>query len=264
MRQPETAHWTDAYRTDPLRLYEMEAPVFENGALTVQEVDWATKLASRIGASLDSPLLDLACGPGRHTQALVERGYRVHGLDLSAGFLSIGRATGAVAADRPSFVCGDLLRLPFRPGSFGAALLLGKGFGYFSDEGNERVLSRAFDVLDRGGFFCVELPDRDGYLAGLPEVETLERSLSDGRRVRSRWRSEWRRDQRRLHVDELHVLIDSGTVFWQGCWDVRLYDSTEIESLLTAAGFRQVCVEPVELVEVEGARSEVLFAGARR
>lgn len=264
MRHPEHGHWTDAYRTDPLRLYEMEAPVFENHALTLQEVEKAAALAGRLGTALTSPLLDLACGPGRHSRALTERSLWVCGLDLSAGFLSRAQVAGSRQGGEPSFVCGDLLDLPVRQEAFRTALLLGKGFGYFEDEDNERVLRGTFEVLEPGGFFCVELPDRDAYLAGLPEVETIERPLSDGRPVRSRWVSEWCAAAQRLRVEESHLLIEGGEVFWEGRWDVRLYDAPEVESLLTAAGFQEVRVESVELVEVEGARSEVLFAGARR
>lgn len=42
---------------------------------------WVTEHAGRIAPGAD--VLDLACGPGRHTRFLLERGYRVMAVDLN-------------------------------------------------------------------------------------------------------------------------------------------------------------------------------------
>ncbi len=53
--------------------------------------------------------LDIGCGPGRHAVALGERGYHVHGIDVSARFIEIARsrADAARVADRVTFEVAD-------------------------------------------------------------------------------------------------------------------------------------------------------------
>lgn len=54
-------------------------------------------------------VLDLGCGTGSHALILAERGYRVVGIDSSAGMLRVARAK-ARGRRNPSFVRGDMRR----------------------------------------------------------------------------------------------------------------------------------------------------------
>jgi SAM-dependent methyltransferase len=63
-------------------------------------------------------VLDLGCGPGQVAQYLGDRGLRVVGLDLSPRMLALASHRAA----RAGFVGGDMQRLPFREGSFAAAV----------------------------------------------------------------------------------------------------------------------------------------------
>jgi ubiquinone/menaquinone biosynthesis C-methylase UbiE len=68
-----------------------------------------------IGPVEGSTVLEIACGTGRFTAMLAERGADVVGLDISEAMLQQGRekarATGV--ADRLEFLVGDAGRLPF-------------------------------------------------------------------------------------------------------------------------------------------------------
>lgn len=54
-------------------------------------------------------ILDVGCGPGRHAIALGERGFSVHGIDISGRFIELAdeNATNAGVADRVTFERAD-------------------------------------------------------------------------------------------------------------------------------------------------------------
>jgi len=63
----------------------------------------------------DRRVLEIACGTGRFTVMLAERGADIVGLDISSAMLSQGRekARAAGVTDRIEFLRGDAARLPF-------------------------------------------------------------------------------------------------------------------------------------------------------
>lgn len=123
-------------------------------------------------------VLDLACGAGRHTDVLRERGHRVLGVDLSVVLL----------ARRPDLprVAGDMRSLPFAGASFDWVLNFFTSFGYFETEReNFQVLEEVVRVLAPGGGFLIDLMSPEPVIASLEPRESFER---DGRRVEiERW-----------------------------------------------------------------------------
>ena len=123
-------------------------------------------------------VLDLACGAGRHTEVLRERGYRTLGLDLSLVML----------AQNPQLprVAGDMCCLPFADATFDWVLNFFTSFGYFeSERENFRVLEEIMRVLTPGGRLLIDLFNRDRVLSSLVPHERQDR---DGHRVEiERW-----------------------------------------------------------------------------
>ena len=74
----------------------------------------------------DRRVLEIACGTGRFTVMLAERGAEVVGLDISAAMLAQGRAKArrVGVADRIEFLRGDAARLPFPDDSFDVAFAM--------------------------------------------------------------------------------------------------------------------------------------------
>ena len=118
-------------------------------------------------------VLDLACGAGRHTEALRRRGHRALGVDLSLSLLVHGSGLPRVR--------GDMRGLPFTAASFDWVLNFFTSFGYFeSERENFLVLAEAARILGPGGRFLIDFLNRDRVLAGLEPKSERE---ADGRRV---------------------------------------------------------------------------------
>ena len=87
-----------------------------------QDPRWRRAAVEAVEAGPDHRVLDIACGTGLVSEALVQRwGCRVVGLDQSAAML--GRARAKLAADpqlaaKVSYVEGEAERLPFADGEF--------------------------------------------------------------------------------------------------------------------------------------------------
>jgi SAM-dependent methyltransferase len=79
-----------------------------------------------IGPVEGEDVLEIACGTGRFTVMLAERGANIVGLDISDAMLSQGRAKAREAgvADNIEFLRGDAARLPFPDDHFDAVFAM--------------------------------------------------------------------------------------------------------------------------------------------
>jgi SAM-dependent methyltransferase len=104
---------------------------------------------ARLLRSTLSPVLDLGCGPGRHTVALARWGRVVLGVDSSSSAVAAARARGAAVEHRSVFD-----RLP-REGAWGSALLLDGNVGIGGDP--VRLLRRVRGLVRPGGRVLLEV-----------------------------------------------------------------------------------------------------------
>ncbi len=267
-------HWTEVvYRDNARLLFDVEAALFQNTALTRQELAAVEQLGKRLGKGLCSPIADIACGPGRHSIQLAHDGHDVTGLDFSPGLLAIaGESATSNGNGRrvPSFVAGDMRALEFDDGAFNTVLLLGNSFGYFSDDDNRRALREACRVLSEDGFLCLEMTNKEKYLSAFaPRAEELVTGRYHAR-LKCEWRKRWDPVSRRVLTYEKHSDADSGEVLYEGPYDVRLFEQAEITELLKDLGLKSVACLPFSpgrdtlsegLGETFGALEEVLFVG---
>lgn len=268
-------HWTTrVYRLNGHLFHDVEGAIFRNDALTAFELQALRRCATEMGTGIGTPILDLACGPGRHALRLASQGLPVTGIDLSETFLGIARrAADQIDANgqRPRLACGDMRRLPTRDGFYRTVILLGNSFGYFPESQNLVILREVYRTLSPGGFFCMELTDREVYL---PIYQACETERIDSRAygtIESRWTKTWDAATQRLRTFESHRRQATGEVLFEGSYDLRLYDRDEIGGLLAEAGFGEVTCRSASprrlqleegLGETLGAAGEVLFVGA--
>ena len=270
-------HWTEVVCCENARLlFDVEAAIFQNSDLTTRELAAVERLAEHLGIAIQSPVIDIACGPGRHSIRLADSGMDVTGLDFSPGLLELARESAALSssADKgPVFVSGDMRKLDFADGAFNTVLLLGNSFGYFSDEENFSALSEACRILCNGGFFCLEITNKDMYL---DTFEPFAEEIVEGRfnsRLKCEWRKSWDPFSQRVTTWEKHSTAETGEVLYEGPYDVRLFDRLEIIGMLENLGLRSVTCVPFSpgresleqgLGETFGAMEEILFIGGMK
>ncbi|WP_101296238.1 class I SAM-dependent methyltransferase [Halegenticoccus soli] len=98
---------------------EYDAKRFSKGG---QLIDHREKQAvlEALGDVRDKRVLEIACGTGRFTVMLAERGADIVGLDISSAMMAQGRqkAREAGVSDHIEFMRGDAARLPFPDNHF--------------------------------------------------------------------------------------------------------------------------------------------------
>ncbi len=193
-------------------------------------------------------VLDLACGHGRITNRLTERGARLTGLDATPLFLEHARRDAAERGVEVNYVSGDMRSLPWPEHRFERVISWFTSFGYFDDIDNQKVLSEAHRVLRPGGRLLIENNNLADLLSRwLPAVVVerdgdfmIDRSTFEpvtGRAVTER------------------TCVRDGQVR-RFTFSVRMFIAVELKGWLLATGF-----DNVDQVDDEGA---ALAAGSGR
>lgn len=126
----------------------------------------------------EAKVLDLCCGMGRHSMALVEAGFEVTGVDLSEVLLREARRNDP--EHRVTWLQADMRKLPLTEG-FDAVVNLFSSFGYFKEDHEHiQVLREIKRVLKPEGRFIIDYLN-PRYTADhlVPESERVD----DGQRI---------------------------------------------------------------------------------
>ncbi len=142
----------------------LELYAHRNAAEATRHLDFVGRV---LGDSCSGRVLDLACGAGRHTAELRQRGYQTFGIDLSLTLLAHPPRVPSSAA--------DMRALPFADGAFQWVLNFFTSFGYFERERqNFQVLEEIVRVLEPKGRFMIDFLNRERVLAQLKERDSQQ------------------------------------------------------------------------------------------
>lgn len=137
------AQWSASYDDPGNPLFDLDEPLID-----------AILAGLPVGVAVDT-----ACGTGRLTSRLLERGHRVLGVDSSPDMLGQARAR----LPEIHLLVGDLLRLPL-PASFADLIVNGLALTHVADLG--AVFAEAARVLRPGGHLIVSDVHHDLVLLG--------------------------------------------------------------------------------------------------
>jgi len=118
---------------------------------TEQEVGF---LVDALGLEPGMRVLDVGCGPGRHSLALARRGITTHGVDLSPDFVALAREAAAADGLPATFAVADVRTLD-AVGYDAAICLCQGGFGLLGGAEDAAVLGRIAAAVRPGGAVAV-------------------------------------------------------------------------------------------------------------
>ncbi|MBK8571050.1 MAG: class I SAM-dependent methyltransferase [Holophagaceae bacterium] len=191
-----------------------------------EEARVALGRAMRVAPELTrGPVLDLACGAGRHLEILRRANPLAFGMDLSRTLLQM--APGGL---RPWLLRGDMRQIPVKDGTLHGICLWFTPFGYFSDDQNRALMMRLGALLRPQGVLVMDYLNADLVARTLVPEETVERGII---RAQSRRSLEGDRLVKRMvltrrDTGEVRDVLES----------VRLYHPTDLQEMAVRAGLR--------------------------
>lgn len=202
-------------------------------------------------------VLDLCCGPGRHSVEFARRGFVVTGVDRTPFLLAEAKAQAADPDFEIEWVEEDMRRF-VRPGAFDLAVNLFTSFGYFDDKNEDlRVLRNVHESLRPGGTFVIDVIGKE-CLARVfrpmiasdgPDGRILVQRheiFDDWSRIRNEW-----------------ILVDGDRVH-RFAFHHTVYSAQELKDLLAEAGFSALTVYGDLDGSPYGPEAQRLVAVARR
>jgi SAM-dependent methyltransferase len=147
-----------------LAAYEVLAPFYDDFTAGYAHEPWLAKI-DRLLQDFGVPgrrVLDVACGTGKSSLPLLERGYEVTACDLSPRMVEAARRRVCLPPERV-FVA-DMRRLPRLP-AFDAVTALDDAVNYLTTSGDVKAaFSAVRGVLRPGGLFVFDVNSLSTYL----------------------------------------------------------------------------------------------------
>jgi SAM-dependent methyltransferase len=181
----------------------------------------------------DANILDLCCGPGRHSLELARRDYQVTGVDRTNAYLEKAGAQAKNEGLSVEFVLEDMRDFR-RPEAFDGALMMFTSFGYFKEPSeNQQVLENVARSLREGGALIIDMMGKE-VLARIfnprdwREIENGFFFLQE-RRINHNW--SWIENRWILLCNDERYEVEVS--HW-------LYSATELTTMLKQAGFSMI------------------------
>ncbi len=179
-------------------------------------------------------VLDLCCGPGRHSLQLARAGFSVTGVDRTETFLEQARRQAEKEGLKVELVQEDM-RSFCRPDSFDAAINLFTSFGYFEDIDDDRkVATNVYRSLRNNGVFLIDTMGKEVLARIFRERDWYEAKgmlVLQERKVSRNW--SW--------MEGRWIMIKDGKAEEYGI-SHRLYSAVELGALLKDCGFAAIDV----------------------
>ena len=193
---------------------------------TAQEVDF---ILNTVPMPAGGTVLDVGCGFGRHSIELAKRGFAVTGIDPAKAMIAAAKQQAQEANVSVDFqqVAGQTF---VSEKVFDTAVCLFSTLGQISATGdNLGLVERVYACLKDGGYFVVEVPQRDTAVAQLKPSD----KFGEG----ERYTAVTRQYHSETHVvtETFDLVAPEKTVTY--LLQYRLFHQTELVDLLVNVGF---------------------------
>jgi len=221
---------TEWFKDDTFWL-EMYSYIFSDERLDAadDEVEKALALIHFRGKSV----LDLCCGPGRHSIALAKRGFIVTGVDSTSFLLEKAREKARTENLEIEWILEDM-RTFVRPATYDLVLNMLTSFGYFENKEDDlQVLRNIYTSLKASGICLLDMVGKE--LIAKDFQPTISHSQPDGSTIIKRLQitDDWTR----LHNEWIYLKNDKVTEFK---FDQTIYSGQELKDRLFRVGFSSV------------------------
>ena len=198
---------------------------------TAEEV---ANIISLLNIGEAASVLDLCCGPGRHSLQLARQGFSVTAVDRTKMYLERACKQAETEGLAIEFIQDDMRKF-CRPGSFDVAINLFTSFGYFEDMNDDRqVAANVYHSLKEKGVFLIDIMGKEVLARIFRERNWYELDnimVLQEHKVCANW--SW--------IENRWLMIKDGKT---DEWKVshRLYSAAELAALLSDCGFKAIDV----------------------
>ncbi len=210
------------------------APVLFNPQRMERTKEEVENIISLLNLRPGVSVLDLCCGPGRHSLELARRRFSVTGVDRTRIYLAEARKKAKKEGLEIDFIQKDM-RSFCKPNSFDVAINFFTSFGYFEDEKDDKkVLENVYRSLKKGGVFLIDTVGKEVLarrFQGRDWYEINDIIILEEGKVCKDWT--W--------VESHWIMIKDGKKHETKVTH-RLYSAAELSALLKDCGFNSVFV----------------------
>lgn len=180
-----------------------------------------------------STVLDLGCGPGRHSLEFARRGFAITGVDRTATYLRKAQDKALRDGLEAEWVEADMLHFR-RENEFDVAVSLLTSFGYFDDPADDRlVVENLFASLKPGGHIVMDVMSKEVLVRIFQPRDWHEKPdgtiLLEERKVTRNW----------SRIDVRWIII-KGQQRHEHRVGHRIYSAAQLQGLLAGVGFTNV------------------------
>ncbi len=211
-----------------------------------------------------SRILDLGCGPGLYCERLKKLGHDVIGMDISPASIEFAREQTRKNESSIEYIHRDYLEEDL-PTDFDLAMIIYCDLGVFGDADRDKLLSKIFSSLKKGGSIVFDLPGPSGY----DELkESINKEIgeeggfwSPGPYIHTERVFKYQEPRTILH--DHSVVLEDNEIRTYRFWD-RFYSREEIEKFLGKAGFSNVKFKEGIVEDSNFRTSDIIFISAKK
>ena len=214
---------------EKIDFWERFAPFLFTEGHWESAVDDVNHLVELLDVQVGDSILDVCCGPGRHSLEFARRGFKVTGVDVTSSYLREARSRAKEQDLSVEFIQEDARRF-CKSETFQGVILMYTSFGYFEDQKeNLQVLANVRESLKVGGKLVIDVMGKE-VLARIFQAKDWQEKdgiifLQD-RKISRDW--SW--------IENRFLVID-GSDRYEVEVSHWLYSAAELSGLLAEVGF---------------------------